>query len=171
MREEEFERLEQQIVRLTDLALQFGLDPFQMRYELCPADILYSIGAYGMPSRYSHWSFGKAYERMKMAYDFNLTKIYELVINSNPCYAFLLENNSLLQNQVIAAHVLGHSDFFKNNIYFHTTQRDMLESMAVTSKRFRQYEFEHGIDAVEQILDAGLAIQPLSIWCHRFQPW
>lgn len=159
MREKDYVVLEQKIEEITSLAGNFGLDPFPMRYEICPADILYSIGAYGMPSRFSHWSFGKAFERMKRQYDFNLSKIYELVINSNPCYAFLLTNNGLLENELIAAHVLGHSDFFKNSVYFGGTQRDMVESMAVTAKRFRKYEFANGRKEVEAILDAGLAIQ------------
>src|SRR5690606_29803010 len=122
----------------------FGLDPFEMRYEICPAEVLYSVGAYGMPTRFTHWSFGKAYHRMKMQYDFNLSRIYELVINSDPCYAFLLEGNSLLQNQVIAAHVLAHADFFKHNARFAHTSRDMVETMAVNASRIRDYEFRFG---------------------------
>ncbi|HEU5140838.1 MAG TPA: SpoVR family protein [Bacillales bacterium] len=159
MRDQDFAKLEHKIEEITAIIGNFGLDPFPMRYEVCPSDILYSIGAYSMPSRFSHWSFGKAFERMKRQYDFNLSKIYELVINSNPCYAFLLSNNSLPENELIAAHVLGHSDFFKNNLHFADTQRDMVESMAVTSKRFRKYEFAYGRKEVELILDAGLAIQ------------
>ena len=66
----------------------------------------------------SHWTHGKAYYRMKTQYDYGLSKIYELVINSNPSYAFLMEANVLWQNKMIIAHVLGHTDFFKNNAYF-----------------------------------------------------
>lgn len=66
----------------------FGLDFYPMRYEVCPDDIIYTFGAYGMPTRFSHWSFGKQYYKMKIQYDLGLSKIYELVINSNPCYAF-----------------------------------------------------------------------------------
>ena len=137
----------------------FGLDPFPMRYEICPADVLYSFGAYGMPTRFSHWSFGKAYYRMKTQYDFNLSRIYELVVNSDPCYAFLLEGNSVLQNKVIAAHVLAHSDFFKHNARFAHTSRDMMDTMAVNAARIREYEFRHGRRRVEEVLDAALALQ------------
>lgn len=159
MREHEYGQLEESIAELTQRAQDMGLDFFQMRYEICPADILYSIGAYGMPTRFSHWSFGKAFHRMKMDYDFNLSKIYELVINSDPCYAYLLENNSLLQNKLIVAHVLGHSDFFKNNAYFGTTNRKMIDSMYVHATQIRDMEYEHGQAKVEAFVDSVLAIQ------------
>ena len=71
-----------------------------MRYEICPADIIYTFGAYGMPTRFTHWSFGKQFHKMKLQYDLGLSKIYELVINSNPCYAFLLDTNTLIQNKL-----------------------------------------------------------------------
>ncbi|NEZ44911.1 stage V sporulation protein R [Paenibacillus alvei] len=96
---------------------------------------------------------------MKMQYDFGLSKIYELVINSNPCYAFLLEGNSLIQNKLIVAHVLAHCDFFKNNARFSNTNRNMVESMSVTAERINQYEMEYGTQAVESFIDAVLGIQ------------
>ncbi|MGO4374239.1 SpoVR family protein, partial [Paenibacillus sp. MCAF20] len=114
MNQDEIRALERSIEEITEIAQGFGLDFYPMRYEICPADIIYTFGAYGMPTRFSHWSFGKNFNRMKMQYDFGLSKIYELVINSNPCYAFLLEGNSLIQNKLIVAHVLAHCDFFKN---------------------------------------------------------
>lgn len=151
--------LEKAIAEITEIAEHFGLDFFPMRYEICPADIIYTFGAYGMPTRFSHWSFGKAFSRMKMQYDLNLSKIYELVINSNPCYAFLLKGNSLVQNKLIIAHVLAHSDFFKNNIRFSQTSRDMVESMATSAQRIREYERKYGKEQVESFLDHVLAIQ------------
>lgn len=130
-----------------------------MRYEICPADIIYTFGAYGMPTRFSHWSFGKQFHKMKVQYDLGLSKIYELVINSNPCYAFLLNNNSLIQNELIVAHVLAHCDFFKNNCRFVNTRKDMVESMSATAERIFHYEQIHGKEEVETFLDAVLAIQ------------
>lgn len=156
---EEQKQLEEAIEEITGIARDFGLDFYPMRYEICPADIIYTFGAYGMPTRFSHWSFGKSFHRMKTHYDLGLSKIYELVINSNPCYAFLLDGNSLIQNKLIVAHVLGHCDFFKNNVRFSRTNRDMVESMAATAERLRGYEIEHGTDAVERFLDAVLGIQ------------
>ena len=118
MSELEQKGLEYAISEITEIAKGFGLDFYPMRYEICPSEIIYTFGAYGMPTRFSHWSFGKQFHKMKLHYDFGLSKIYELVINSNPCYAFLLDSNSLIQNKLIVAHVLAHCDFFKNNIRF-----------------------------------------------------
>ncbi|MFV9511221.1 SpoVR family protein [Tepidibacillus sp. LV47] len=156
---DELRELERAIGEITEIAKGFGLDPFPMRYEICPPDIIYTFGAYGMPTRFSHWSFGKAFHRMKLQYDLGLSKIYELVINSNPSYAFLLEGNSLIQNKLIVAHVLAHTDFFKNNVYFSKTNRDMVESMSATAERIRNYEIEYGKEVVENFLDAALSIQ------------
>ncbi len=147
------------IDEITEIAKGFGLDFYPMRYEICPADIIYTFGAYGMPTRFSHWSFGKQFNKMKLHYDLGLSKIYELVINSNPCYAFLLDTNSLIQNKLIIAHVLAHCDFFKNNVRFSNTRRDMVESMTATAERIAHYEMLHGKEEVERFLDAVLSIQ------------
>lgn len=151
--------LQKAIDEITEIAIGFGLDFYPMRYEICPADIIYTIGAYGMPTRFSHWSFGKQFYKMKLQYDLGLSQIYELVINSDPCYAFLLESNTLTQNKLIVAHVLAHSDFFKNNIRFSNTRRDMVESMTATAERIARYEQQYGKYEVEQFLDAVLSIQ------------
>ena len=152
-------QLEYAIAEITEIAKGFGLDFYDMRYEICPAEIIYTFGAYGMPTRFSHWSFGKSFHKMKMQYDFGLSKIYELVINSDPCYAFLLEGNSLIQNKLIVAHVLAHCDFFKNNSRFSLTNRNMVESMATTADRISSYEQQYGVDRVESFIDSLLAIQ------------
>lgn len=159
MNNEALKQLEVAIEEITGIAKDFGLDFYPMRYEICPADIIYTFGAYGMPTRFSHWSFGKAFYKMKTQYDLGLSKIYELVINSNPCYAFLLEGNSLIQNKLIAAHVLAHCDFFKNNARFSNTNRDMVISMSSTADRISQYALEYGDREVEKFLDAVIAIQ------------
>ncbi len=159
MTSDEMKHLERAIEEITEVAVGFGLNFYPMRYEICPADIIYTFGAYGMPTRYSHWSHGKTFHRMKTQYDLGLSKIYELVINSNPCYAFLLDGNSLIQNKLIVAHVLAHCDFFKNNVRFSQTNRNMVDSMSATAERIRQYEIEHGNEEVEQFIDAVLAIQ------------
>ncbi|MBE3595668.1 MAG: SpoVR family protein [Hydrogenibacillus sp.] len=147
------------IAEITEVAKGFGLDFFPMRFHIVPADVMYAIGAFGMPTRFAHWRFGKAYYKMKMQYDLGLSKIYELVINSDPCEAFLYEGNSLLQNKLIIAHVLAHSDFFKNNVYFAKTNRKMVDSMAASAERIRRYEIAYGEKRVEAFLDAVLAIQ------------
>ncbi|WP_458732288.1 stage V sporulation protein SpoVR [Bacillus subtilis] len=159
MNAEEKKGLQRAIEEITEIAKGFGLDFYPMRYEICPAEIIYTFGAYGMPTRFSHWSFGKQFHKMKLHYDLGLSKIYELVINSDPCYTFLLDSNSLIQNKLIVAHVLAHCDFFKNNCRFQNTKRDMVESMAATAERIKHYEQVHGIKEVESFLDAILSIQ------------
>lgn len=159
MRASDDKALQYAIAEITEIATGFGLDFYPMRYEICPAEIIYTFGAYGMPTRFSHWSFGKQFFRMKLQYDLGLSKIHELVINSDPCYAFLLDTNSLIQNKLIVAHVLAHCDFFKNNIRFSNTKRDMVESMSATAERVKAYEHKYGKEEVETFLDAVLAIQ------------
>ncbi|AIQ63254.1 stage V sporulation protein R [Paenibacillus stellifer] len=159
MPSDEIQALERAIAEITEIAKGFGLDFYPMRYEICPADIIYTFGAYGMPTRFGHWSFGKTFHKMKSQYDFGLSKIYELVINSNPCYAFLLDGNSLVQNKLIVAHVLAHCDFFKNNARFSQTNRDMVESMSATADRIAEYSVRYGMDTVESFIDAVLSIQ------------
>jgi len=154
----DLERLARAIEEIVGHARAMGLDFFEMRYEICPPDVLYTFGAYGMPTRFSHWSFGKAYHLLKSQADLGLARIYELVINSDPCHAFLLESNSLLENMLVAAHVLAHSDFFKNNWRFRQTNRQMIHAMSAFASRVRQYEQQVGRERVERFLDAGLAV-------------
>lgn len=151
--------LERAIERTWEIARRFGLDPYPVNFELVPAAIMYEFGAYGLPGRFSHWSRGKAYYRMKTEYDYGLSKIYELVVNTNPSYAFLMEQNGLLQNKLVAAHVLGHTDMFKHNAYFHHTPPNMIDKVSVSADRIRQYEYDHGAAEVERFLDAVLAIE------------
>ncbi len=155
----EIKELEKALEQIWDIALKFGLDPFPTRFEIVPATVMYEVGSYALPGRYSHWTFGKAYHRMKMMYDFGLSKIYEVVINTNPSYGFLLETNSPLQNKLVMAHVLGHVDFFKHNAYFSRTNRRMVDSVSTHAGRMAEYEFRYGRKTVEEFLDAVLSIE------------
>jgi stage V sporulation protein R len=159
MHDREIKDLEKSLEQIWEVALKFGLDPFPTRFEIVPASVMYEIGSYALPGRYSHWTFGKAYHRMKTMYDFGLSKIYEVVINTNPSYGFLMETNSPVQNKMVMAHVLGHVDFFKNNVYFSKTNRRMVESVSTHAGRMTAYEFKYGRKAVETFLDAVLAIE------------
>ncbi len=151
--------IEKAIDQIFGIAERFGLDPFPIHFEIVPPSIMYEFGAYGLPGRFSHWTHGRAYQQTKTMYDYGLSKIYELVINTDPCYAFLMEGNSMIQNKLVIAHVVGHSDFFKNNAYFRRTNRKMLDSVSINAERIRRYEFQHGRLEVEQFLDAVLSIQ------------
>jgi stage V sporulation protein R len=159
MTDQELQELQAAMERIYALAAQFTLDPFPIHWEVVPATIMYEFGAYGLPGRYSHWTHGKAYASMKTQYDYGLSKIYELVINTDPCYAFLMETNQPIQNKLVVAHVIGHSDFFKHNAYFGHTNRKILDTVSVHADRIRRYEFVHGLQAVEDFLDAVLSIQ------------
>lgn len=152
-------QLERAIGEVMERACTEGLDFFEMRFEICPAEVIYGFGAYGMPTRFAHWSFGKGFQRIKTEYDLNLSRIYEMVINTDPCYAFLLDRNSLIQNKLIAGHALAHSDFFKNNAYFQPTSKRMLDTMEASAQRIRDYELAHGQGEVEGFIDAVLSIQ------------
>src|SRR3712207_3074753 len=155
----ETRELERAIGEIWEIAGRMGLDPYPVHFEMVPATIMYEFGAYGMPGRFSHWTHGKMYQMQKTMYDYGLSKIYELVINTNPCWAFLLETNTLLHNEFVVAHVLGHSDFFANNAYFARTSRRMLETMNLNAQRLRNYEYEFGFDRVEKLLDAAISIE------------
>src|ERR1051325_2329763 len=159
MEDREIKALEQALEQIWEVARKFGLDPFPTRFEIVPATVMYEIGSYALPGRYSHWTFGKAYHRMKTMYDFGLSKIYEVVINTNPAYGFLLETNSPVQNKLVMAHVLGHVDFFRHNAYFSKTNRRMVESVSTHAQRMSEYEFKYGRKTVEQFLDAVLSIE------------
>jgi len=158
--DKEVNELEKALEQIWEIATKkFGLDPYPTRFEIVPATVMYEVGSYALPGRYSHWTFGKAYHKMKTMYDFGLSKIYEVVINANPSYAFLLENNSLLQNKLVIAHVLGHVDFFKHNAYFSQTNRRMVDDAATHARRISEYEFKYGRKVVEEFLDAVLSIE------------
>jgi stage V sporulation protein R len=159
MEDREIKELEKAVEQIWEVARRFGLDPYPTNFEIVPAPVMYEVGSYALPGRYSHWTFGKAYHRMKTMYDFGLSKIYEVVINTNPSYGFLLETNSPVQNKLVIAHVLGHVDFFKNNVYFSKTNRRMVESVSTHAQRMMEYEFKYGRKTVERFLDAVLAIE------------
>jgi stage V sporulation protein R len=159
MEDREIKGLEGALEQIWEVARGFGLDPYPVRFEVVPATVMYEIGSYALPGRYSHWTFGKAYHRMKTMYDFGLSKIYEVVINTNPAYGFLLETNSPVQNKLVMAHVLGHVDFFKHNVYFSKTNRRMVETVSAHAGRMGEYEFRYGRKTVERLLDAVLSVE------------
>lgn len=87
----------------------YGLDFFETIFEVVDADDLNEIASYGgFPTRYPHWSFGMAYEELRKSYEYGLSKIYELVINNDPCYAYLMRSNHDVDQKLVMAHVYGH---------------------------------------------------------------
>jgi stage V sporulation protein R len=143
-------------------ARQYGLDFYETIFEVVDADDLNEIAAYGgFPTRYPHWSFGMAYEELKKGYEYGLSKIYEMVINNDPCYAYLMRCNHTVDQKLVMAHVYGHCDFFKNNAFFSHTSRKMMDEMANHGMRMRRYVEKHGEDEVEAFVDRCMSIDDL----------
>lgn len=158
--EHDIQVLQERAAKLEVLAHKRGLRPFKTEFHVAPSEIIYEFGAYGMPGRFSHWSHGRDYFRMKTSYDTGQSKIYELVVNTDPALAFLLSNNDITQNTFVIAHVYGHTDFFANNQHFAYTNRDMVSIMERHSLRLHEYAERYGSSRVEGLLDAALALAP-----------
>jgi stage V sporulation protein R len=159
MTQAERAELERWIEMIYEKALEMGLDPFPVHFEVAPAHVIYELGAYALPARFSHWTFGRDYHVQKTMYEYGVSRIYELVFNCDPSQAFLLDVNDMLAHKLVVAHVYGHSDFFKHNIYFEHTDRKMIERARLHAERIRHYEMVHGPLVVEQFLDAVLSIE------------
>lgn len=143
-------------------ARSYGLDFFPTIFELVDCDQLNAIAAYGgFPTRYPHWRWGMEFEQLSKGYHYGLQKIYELVINNNPCYAYLMTSNEITDQKMVMAHVYGHCDFFKNNLWFAHTNRKMMDQTANNGNRIRRYMDRFGVDVVEQFIDACLSIEDL----------
>jgi hypothetical protein len=110
------------------IARQLGLDFIDVIFEVVPQDIMSEVAAYGLPTRARHWSYGKVYNRQRVHGQMGLSKIYEIVLNNDPGYAFLLDTNPEIANLLVVAHVYAHVDFFKHNIYFADTNRNMVNT-------------------------------------------
>lgn len=159
MTQAERAELERWIEMIYAKALEMGLDPFPVHFEVVPAHVIYELGSYALPARFSHWTFGRDYHVQKTMYEYGVSRIYELVFNCDPSQAFLLDVNDMLAHKLVIAHVYGHSDFFKHNIYFEHTDRKMIERARLHTERIRHYEMVHGPLVVEQFLDAVLSIE------------
>jgi len=137
----------------------YNLNVYKQEFEICDHDQMITYMAYsGMPSRYRHWSFGKSFEKTKTMYSYGVSGLpYEMVINSNPCLAYLMRDNSLLLQIMTIAHVYGHNDFFKNNYNFRENidAKYVLDMFKNNAKRVNSYMQDPsiGIDKVENILD------------------
>src|SRR5437879_1820276 len=155
--------------RIVELVQRFGLDPYTQEFEICDYEEMLSYMVYsGMPSHYPHWSYGKAYEKLKTLYDYGLSGLpYEMVINSDPCIAYLMRDNTLALQILTIAHVYGHNDFFKNNFTFRTIRAEFtIETFKAHANRVRHYVEDPsiGLEKVERILDA---VHALFLQCRR----
>jgi stage V sporulation protein R len=159
-------------VEIEGYAKGFGLDFFPILYEVLDYKTMNEVAAYGgFPTRYPHWRFGMDYEQLAKGHEFGLQKIYEMVINTNPAYAYLLEGNSLVDQKTVMAHVCAHVDFFKNNFFFSRTNRKMIDGMANHAALVRRHMARHGMDVVEDFIDVCLSLEnlidPMSLYIQR----
>lgn len=143
-------------------AKEYGLNFPEVIFEVLPFDTMNQIASYsGFPVRFPHWKWGMEYEKLSKRDAYGLGRIYEMVINNDPCYAYLQESNSVTDQKLVMAHVYGHADFFKNNFWFSKTNRKMMDEMANHATRVRRHADVHGQDEVERFLDACLSIEHL----------
>ena len=146
------------------LVIRYGLNCYPQEFEICDHNEMIGYMAYsGMPSRYSHWSYGKNYEKQKTMYDYGVSGLpYEMVINSNPCLAYLMRDNTLLLQILTIAHVYGHNDFFANNFTFtsNINAKYTLEFFKSHANRVDSYMEDPsiGLEQVEGVLDHAHAV-------------
>jgi stage V sporulation protein R len=147
---------------IREYAVEYNLDFFEVIFELLDWKQINEVAAYGgFPNRYPHWRFGMEYERLSKSYAYGLSKIYEMVINNDPCYAYLLHSNKMVDQKMVMAHVYGHSDFFKCNQYFAHTNRKMMDGMANHRTRVMRHIDRQGYEAVEDFVDVCLSLENL----------
>jgi len=144
------------------LAKSYGLSFFPIKFLLVSPKELNAVAAQGgFPARIPHWTNGMEFENVHKKYQYGASKIYELVINTNPVYAYLLLTNPLVDQKLVMAHVCGHADFFLNNCWFSKTDRDMLNQMANNASRVRRIALNKGDIKVEEFLDVCYSLQNL----------
>ncbi|KAA3612635.1 MAG: SpoVR family protein [Calditrichaeota bacterium] len=147
---------------IQEYAEGYGLDFFETIFELITYEEINYIASYGgFPIRYTHWRFGMQYEELSKSYAYGLSKIYEMVINNDPCYAYLMKSNQMVDQKLVMAHVYAHCDFFKNNMYFSKTNRKMIDNMANHATRVERHIDRYGAENVENFIDACLSIENL----------
>ncbi|MCK5072658.1 MAG: SpoVR family protein [Bacteriovoracaceae bacterium] len=143
-------------------AIDYGLDFHPVVFEMCDYDTINILAALGgFPNRYPHWRFGMEYDQMYKGYAYGLQKIYEMVVNTNPCYAYLLSVNNTVDQKIVMAHVYGHADFFKHNAWFKNTNRNMMDVMANHGTKIRRYMAKYGQGRVEDFIDKVLSLENL----------
>jgi stage V sporulation protein R len=155
--------LEQYAASIEELAKRLGLDYYDVDFEVAPASLMTEIAVYGLPVRMPHWSFGVRYIHQLVRQSMGHSKIFEVMFPGDPCRAFLMDGNSLAENTLVTAHVLGHADFSKNNALFARFHEmaggNIVEHAAAHAQRIQQAIGAVGLERVEVVLDAALALE------------
>jgi stage V sporulation protein R len=160
MKKQEFQKLIKVEERVKQIVDDMGLKVYDIEFDICQPQKMLEIMAYRIPTNISSWKYGRNYERLRTIYEkYSSNLPYEVVINSDPARAFLMNNNTFAVHALVIAHVFGHVNVFAENKYFTNSRQDIMGVMAQANKRFNEYERKYGIDEVEQIVDAGHAIQ------------
>lgn len=148
--------------RLRERAEEAGLTFPPVLFEEVGPEEMAMLAAYGgFPRRYPHWRWGSEYLRYRETYRYGLSRIYELVVNTQPVQAYLLRGNTLLAQKLVMAHVYAHADFFHNNLAFKPTPKDMLSEMAHHAAYVERAMERHGARSVEEFLDMALSLETL----------
>ena len=163
-----FELLQTYDREIARIAKEFKLDTYPNQLEVITAEqMMDSYASVGMPIGYHHWSFGKHFVGVEKSYQRGQMGLaYELVINSNPCIAYLMEENTMAMQALVIAHACyGHNSFFKNNYLFKMwTSADAIIDYLVFAKNYiSECEEQHGIDEVESLLDACHALMSYGV--------
>ncbi len=149
--------------RLEDLAREHGLSWSPVIFEAVPDSFMTEIAVYGLPVRMPHWSFGARYIYQLLQRHMGYSRLFEVVFPGNPGRAYVASSNGVADNVLVAAHVLGHADFSKNNLLFQRSQEQVSEHIIEhAAGHARQIERDieaHGFNAVEKILDAALSLE------------
>jgi stage V sporulation protein R len=154
--------LREWMLAIKSKAIEYGLTFYEVVYEVLPFDVMNQIAAYGgFPVRYPHWKWGMEYESLSKRDAYGMGRIYEMVINNDPVYAYLQESNAVVDQKLVMAHVYGHADFFRNNLWFSRTNRKMIDEMANHATRVRRHIERQGQETVERFIDLCLSIEHL----------
>ena len=142
--------------QLEDLATKVGLEYYPVDFELVPPAFMMEVAIYGLPVRMPHWSFGVRYIYQLVQHRMGHSRIFEVVFPGNPGRAYMANTNSLAENTLVTAHVLGHADFSKNNLLFRRVQEQVgyhiVEQAAARAHRIADAIEEHGQGRVERCL-------------------
>jgi len=164
-----FDKLYNVMDACEDIAVNdLGLSCFPNQIEMITVEqMLDAYSSVGMPLMYNHWSFGKSF--LQNSDDYSKGRMglaYELVINSNPCINYLMEENTMTTQALVIAHAaFGHNHFFKNNYLFKKwTNPDGIVDYLLFAKRYiADCEHKYGSDRVEILLDACHTLQRNSV--------
>jgi len=155
--------LTEYVARIEDLARELGLSYYPVDFEVVPPSFMMEIAVYGLPVRMPHWSFGVRWIYQMVQHRMGHSHIFEVVFPGNPNRAYLVNSNTLDENILVTAHVLGHADFSYNNLLVAGSQRQIgyhiVEQAAAHARRIEQALEEWGQERVEAVLDAALALE------------